>query len=106
MKPYKLDLSQFGEKLRDKIEFTITNVSDQKIDLSMISFASDYFDVKMPSSIAAGKAASCSLKLKKDVIDRSFEKSFTIETNDEKNTRFTIPVKRKMRKSAQASTGK
>ncbi len=103
MKPYKLDLSQFGEKLRDKIEFTIMNVSDEKVDISMIAFADGYFDVKLPSSIAAGESASCSLKLKKDAIKKNFEKSFTIETSDSKNSRFTMPVKRKLRSSSQAS---
>lgn len=108
MKPYKLDLSQFSEKLRDKIDFTITNVSDEKVDLSMIAFAEDYFEVKLPSSIEAGKTASCSLKLKKDHIKQNFEKSFTLETNDSKKSRFTIPVKRQIRNSTQANvkTGK
>ncbi len=106
MKPYKLDLSQFGEKLRDKIDFTITNVSDEKVDLSMIAFAQDFFDVKLPSSIEAGKSASCTLKLKKDAIKKNFEKSFTIETSDSKNSRFTMPVKRKLRSSSQASAKK
>ena len=104
MKPYKLDLSQFGEKLRDKIEFTITNVSDENINISMIAFAKEYFDVNLPSSIEAGKSAKCSLKLKESVIKENFEKSFTIETSDSKNSRFTMPVKRKLRTSTQANT--
>lgn len=106
MKPYKLDLSQFGEKLRDRIDFTITNVSDEKVDLSMISFAKDYFDVNLPSSISAGESASCSLKLKNGAIKKDFEKSFTIETSDSKNSRFTMPVKRKLRNSTQANAQK
>jgi len=101
MKPYKLDLSQFGEKLRDKIDFTITNVSDAKIDLEMIDFAKDYFEVKLPKSISPGESASCTLKLKKDAVSKNFEKSFTLETNDTKKSRFTMPVKRQLRASAQ-----
>lgn len=104
MKPYKLDLSQFGEKLRDKIDFTITNVSDEKIDISMVSFSKDFFNVKLPKSIEAGKTASCSLKLTKKAVKQNFEKSFTIETNDKDKSRFTIPVKRKLRASSQANT--
>lgn len=103
MKPYKLDLSQFGEKLRDKIDFTIENVSDEKIDLSIISFAHEYFDVNLPSSIDPGKKASCSLKLKKEAHKQNFEKSFTIETSDADKSRFTIPVKRQVRNSTHAN---
>ncbi len=103
MKPYKLDLSQFGEKLRDKIDFTITNVSDEKVDLSMISYSKDYFDVKLPASIDAGKTASGSLKLKKDVLKQNFEKSFTFETSDKNKSRFTVPVKRQIRTSTKTN---
>ncbi len=104
MKPYKLDLSQFGEKLRDKINFTISNVSDEKIDLTIVSYASKFFEITMPSSVDAGKTISCSLKLNKDILKQNFEKSFTIETSDSKKTRFTVPVKRQVRSSTQADT--
>ena len=97
MQPYKLDLSQFGEKLRDKIDFKISNVSDQKLDLSMIAFPDKYFEVQMPKSIEPGKSVDCTLKLKKDVIEENFEKSFTIETSDEGHSRFTVPVRRQVR---------
>lgn len=104
IKPYKLDLSQFTDKVRDKITFTITNVSDQKLDIEMISFSKDYFEVKLPSSIEAGGSAEGTLKLKKDNLEKSFEKSFTIELNDEKTSRFTIPVKRTVRKAAKTAS--
>lgn len=97
IKPYKLDLSQFGEKVRDKIKFKISNISDQKLNLSMISYSKDYFEVKLPKSISAGKTAEGELKLKKLAIDKSFEKSFTFELNDQQKSRFTVPVKRTLR---------
>ena len=104
MQPYKLDLSQFSEKLRDEISFTINNVSDSKIKLTTIAFAKDYFTLELPSSIDAGKSAEGKLKLNKDAIDKNFEKSFTIECNDEKTSRFTVPVKRTIRPSTATTT--
>ncbi|MFQ5453173.1 MAG: hypothetical protein ACE5D6_03190 [Candidatus Zixiibacteriota bacterium] len=107
IRPYKLDLSQFGEKVRDEVSFKITNVSDEKLKVSMISDYEDYFKVKLPKSISPGKTVEAKLKLNKESIDKSFEKSFTVELDDEKQTRFTIPVKRKLRPSGKptAKTG-
>lgn len=107
IKPYKLDLSQFTDKVRDNITFTISNVSDQKLDLEMIANNDDYFKVKLPSSIEAGESTEVTLKLNRDILEKSFEKSFTFELNDEKTSRFTIPVKRTVRAAAKpaSSTG-
>ncbi len=97
IKPYKLDLSQFTEKVRDQINFNITNVSEYDLDLRLISGLSEMFDVSLPKSIGAGKTVEGTLKLKKNHLKNSFEKSFTFELNDEKNSRFTVPVKRTIR---------
>lgn len=97
LKPYKLDLSQFGEKVRSKIDFEISNVSDQELDLELISFAGKLFEVKLPKSIKPGKTKKGTLKLTKAGIKASFEKSFTLEASDQKLSRFTIPIKRTLR---------
>jgi len=99
IQPYKLDLSQFSEKIIKEKKFRITNVSDQKIKVSMVSMPGDLFDIKLPKSIKPGKSAKGTLKLKKEAYGASFEKSVTIEVigiDDQKATRFTIPVKRSL----------
>lgn len=108
MRPYKLDLTQFGDKVRDEIEFNIMNVSDQPLDLSLISFDNRYFEVILPKSVNAGETGKGKVKLLKDVLDKKFEKSFTIEVNDAGKSRFTVPVKRDMRDipNTNASTAK
>lgn len=108
IKPYKLDLTQFGEKVRDEITFEITNKSDSKLDLTMVSIYDNLFEVKLPKSISEGKTAKGKLKLKSSALDKNFEKSFTFELNDEANSRFTIPVKRTIRASSapKSSAGK
>lgn len=103
IKPYKLDLSQFTDKVRDKISFDITNVSDVDLNLKLIAGYDDLFTLDLPKSIGAGKTAKAVLKLKKDAIAESFEKSFTFEFDDEKNSRFTVPVKRTLRQTAKAT---
>ena len=92
--PYKIDMSQFTEKVIDKAKFKITNVSDQEISLDMISFPGELMEVKLPQKIKPGKTEKGEIKLKSEVLEESFYKSFTLELNDEKKTRFTIPVKR------------
>ena len=94
IKPYKLDISQFGEKVRDEMKFTVTNLSDQPVSVKVIDLPEDFFEVSLPGSIAAGKSAEGTLKLRDKGLPMSFEKSFTLECNDADASRFTVPVKR------------
>jgi hypothetical protein len=97
IEPYKLDLSQFSEKIVDKKKFTITNVSDQKLEVSLVAMPEELFELKLPKSIKPGKTEKGELKLKKSAYNEPFEKSITIEVTGEEDgkvTRFTIPVKR------------
>jgi hypothetical protein len=97
IKPYKLDVSQFGEKPRSEMTFSITNVSEADIALSLIDRPTALFDIKLPVSIAAGETVEAQLKLRDDAMEESFEKSITLELDDEQASRFTIPVKRSVR---------
>ncbi|UCE23947.1 MAG: hypothetical protein JSU74_11700 [Candidatus Zixiibacteriota bacterium] len=101
IKPYKLDLTQFGEKVRDQVKFRITNVSDKSVNTSMIATSSEYFEVDLPSSVGPGESAEGVLKLKEFALDKEFEKSFTFDLDDAPKTRFTVPVRRKLRPSVQ-----
>ncbi len=107
--PYKLDLSQFTTKVRDKITFKISNVSDIELHPTLVCMTKDLFELELPDKIAAGGEAEAVLKLKHEALELSFEKSFTIQLDDEKSSRFTIPVKRTVRvagKSPNAAGGK
>lgn len=97
IKPYKLDISQFGEKVRDKMKFTITNVSDKDLDISLVYAPSDFVEVDLPKSVAAGKSAEGEIQLSPTALDENLEKSFTFELNDEKHSRFTVPIKRSVK---------
>ena len=95
--PYKVDMSQFTEKKVTRKKLEIANVSDEDLQISLVAWAKEYFDVKMPKSVRAGKTVEAEIVLHEDVYDKSFDKSLTFELSDEKHSRFTIPVKRTVR---------
>ncbi len=100
IQPYKLDLSQFSEKVIKEKKFMITNVSDQKVKLSLVSMPDGLFDIKLPKSIEPGKSAKGKLTLRKAAYGDSFDKSVTIEVtavDNKDTTRFTVPVKRSIK---------
>lgn len=105
IKPYKLDISQFGEKVRKDMKFSIVNVSDADLDLSMIASADDIFEITLPKKIKAGETAEGLLKIKPGKLTDEFQKSFTISVNDKSNSRFTIPVKRTIQTISATATG-
>ncbi len=103
IKPYKLDLTQFGEKVRSETKFTIENISDQDLDLTTVSSPSEFISLTLPKVVKAGKTAEGVAKLTKAGVDAEFEKAITLQLSDEKSSRFTIPVKRSIRKPGQAT---
>ncbi|MEW6051384.1 MAG: DUF1573 domain-containing protein [Candidatus Zixiibacteriota bacterium] len=92
--PYKLDLSQSGGKPRSGMKFTISNVGTSDLNLTLSDLYDDLFTVQLPRTLKAGKKAEGALKLTKAGQEAEFEKAFTIVLSDQRNSRFTIPVKR------------
>jgi len=95
--PYKLDMSQFTGKQVIEKRLKIANVSDEDLDITLVAFAHEYFVVSLPESVGAGETVEGEVVLRDDVLEKSFEKSFTFELSDENHSRFTIPVKRTVR---------
>jgi hypothetical protein len=95
--PYKLDISQFREKTRDRMKFRINNVSDAPLQLSLVDAPSRLFSVTLPEEVAAGGSGQGVVQLTEEGVKGEFEKSFTIEVSDENQTRFTVPVKRQIK---------
>ena len=85
------------------MRFTITNVSDSTVSLTLVAGLPGTFDVELPEKIEAGKSASGKLTLTAEALETKFEKSFTIQVDDEKKSRFTVPVKRSIKKPTAAS---
>ncbi len=106
LKPYKWDISQYGEKERTKLTYEITNVSDQDLDLALVDTPAGMFKVNLPKRIKAGQTEKGTVEVLGEYVSKEFEKSVTVEFSDAAKTRFTIPVKRTIRiPGAAASTG-
>ena len=96
-KPYKFDISQYGEKTRKKLEFTITNVTDEKLNIDLIDMPAGMFKLSLPNSIKPGKEAKGEIELFDEFVSEEFEKSITFELTGKETIRFMVPVKRVIR---------
>jgi hypothetical protein len=95
LNPCKLDLSQYGATVRDRASLKITNISDRDMAIRMVSGPVEFGTVTVPEKIGAGETVEVELVLNETSVKESFEKSFTFELDDEHNSRYTIPVKRR-----------
>ncbi len=94
LNPNIFDLSRIAGKDRSKLQFEITNVSDQDLKLEVIDYPEAMLKIDFPDKIKAGKTETGKVEVKDFFKNIEFEKSITIELNDKDHTRFTIPVKR------------
>ncbi|MCK5126755.1 MAG: DUF1573 domain-containing protein [candidate division Zixibacteria bacterium] len=95
-KPFKVHVSKAGEVDITSAKFTISNLSEKEISLTLVSVPPGYFSVEFPDNIKAGETVECKLSLTESVLGHAFEKSITFQTNDEAKTRFTLPVVRRI----------
>jgi hypothetical protein len=91
--PYVVDLNQAKEANAQQMKFTIQNVSGQEIAPSLLTWPKDFYDIKLPKHIKAGGSAEGTVRVKPGA-SAAFMKSYTIALNDDKNSRFTMLVKR------------
>ena len=91
--PYKLEFVEDDKGLPTRAEFKIKNVSSQPLVPFLISSPEDLATVVLPKIIKPGKSATGLVALKKDQINISFDRSFTIELSDPNHTRFTVPIR-------------
>lgn len=93
--PYRLFVSRADTIEVDETKFKIKNVSDQDLDLKIVSQPYGYFGLDIPRTVKAGQTIECKLKVRPDMLDKPFEKSITLELSDAAHSRFTIPVIRR-----------
>jgi len=97
VRPYKLDLSQFGTTVRDQMKFTLANVSDTGLGVALVYFPHDLMTVEMPETIGARSDVDAVVRLDEDGLEQSFEKSITLQLGNRSGSRYTIPIKRQVR---------
>ncbi len=106
IKPYILDVSQYGTRKRDHIYFNMENVTDKDLTWHMVHYPGEYFDIEFPHTIKAGETAKGTLTVKPEYVNGNFDQSFTIEFDNQGKTHFTIPVTRTVRHPEKPATGK
>ena len=95
--PPRLDVSQFGEKIRRVGSFLIENRSDRDFKIKLVDDYGKLFEIKLPDKVKAGESVTGRVRVLEEAVETEFEQSLTIEINDDKNSRFTLPVKRSYR---------
>jgi uncharacterized cupredoxin-like copper-binding protein len=107
--PPTLDFSPIGGKKVRKLEAKLKNMTDQKIELVIVSAPPDYFDkVELNhSELKPGKDAKLKIELTEAEQNKDFKKSITIEGVSENNSKFrlTVPVVRGVVTGATAEQG-
>ena len=104
VKPYKLDMSQFGTTERGEVTFSLINRSDTELHPTLVDYDVEMFEITLPKTIEPGKPAEAKLVLKEGASAGEFEKSFTFQVDDAEGSRFTVPVKRVIRDLASRPT--
>jgi hypothetical protein len=95
IKPYRLFVSKADTIEIDEARFTIRNISDQDLGVTVTGQPFGYFQLTIPKMVQAGQTADCRLKINPKYLAEPFEKSITLELTDTSKTRFTIPVIRR-----------
>lgn len=97
LNPVYIDVSQYTKKPRRKAKFLIENRGDTTYTLTLVDWARDFFDVELPSKVKPGETVEGSILVHEDKIPFNFNHSLTFSINDFEETRYTLPVERKVR---------
>jgi hypothetical protein len=97
LEPFKLDVSQFGNEVRDRVTFSLVNTTNDSFELTMIDGVDEYATLTLPSTIGPRDTVVAELVLKPEVLGKDLTESFTFQVEDRFRTRYTVPVRRKLR---------
>ena len=95
--PPILDFGPLGKKRRTKLETEIKNLTEEKMEFSIVDCPPEFFkEVKLSKDeIKPNKTAKLKVILKRETEDQRFQKSITLEAKGESITyRFTVPVQK------------
>ncbi len=82
----------FQEK-EAKLMLTVENISEEKLSVELIDEPKDFVDLNVKGrSLQPGEKAEITLRLKKDAPQGSFRTSFTLDFENSKIVRITVPV--------------
>lgn len=93
--PFKAAFARTSSISIDSISFMFTNHSDEDLNLAVVSYSSEAYEVKFPTQIVGGATAEGYVKISAQATDLEFKGSITVEFEGNKKNRLTIPVQRK-----------
>ncbi len=102
--PYKFELTKYGDQAIDSISFNLKNQSNKELRISVVSYPLEECDIFVPSTVKAGGTVAGYVKVRPDFLDKEFKRSITLLMDDEKATRVTLPIRRKIYQSGQSSS--
>ena len=102
MSPYilALDVNRPEDQPKSwEYSIAIKNVTDDDMSLELVaSPAGEGITVDIPSGpIEPGESMTIAVKVDPSVANNLFNRSFTFQASDTANTRFTVPIEKKMR---------
>ena len=96
IKPYKFEFSKYKQTSIDEIKFTLTNNSSEPVSYQVITDLPEECVIELPETIAPNSKAEGKIKVKKEYLDKEFKASITMLSLDNKETKITIPIRRKI----------
>jgi len=96
VEPFHVQVSRYGTVEHMIGDFKLTNTSGKDVAVSLIDQPEEYFTVEVPKSVPAGGTVTGHVNIKNAYRNISFDKSFTIGVKSDKETRYTIPVRRRL----------
>ena len=95
LNPTQLDFTPEEGKERNKLSTQIQNISQTRVKIEPVGYPRDLFKVRLSDSdLRPGEKTKLMVKLNRRMELNKFQKSITFELNDQKNSRFTVPVKK------------
>lgn len=94
--PYKFELISYSSHSIDSIRFKVTNSYKKELTLTQVSYPVDECELSLPQKVKAKSSAYGYIKVKPEYLDKEFKRSITVEVNDAKKTRITVPIRRKI----------
>ncbi len=96
IKPYKAELAKVANKDIDTVEIEFISKYDFDLQIVLIDSNIDECELHIPEILVANDTVFGKVIIKNEYKDKEFVGSFTVEFSDEKRTRVTIPVRRKI----------
>lgn len=92
LRPPQLEYIGSNDTTTVRLDFTITNVSNRTLTPRLVDCPRSLLAVSLPELLPPGRSGKAVVTIKRAGMKETFEKSITLQFDDEKSSRFTVPV--------------